>query len=61
MYRSDHNGINADPAPKSVTKPNTSVRSVLVREFIRLPTSTPSDAPEMIVKTFMTVPTPGNI
>ena len=61
MYRSDHNGINALPAPSRVTNPNTSVNKVLVRVFIRFPTSTPREAPEIIVRIFMIVPTPGNI
>ena len=61
MYRSDHKGINADPAPRRVTKPNTSVKRVRVRRFIRFPTRTPSEAPEMIVTILMIVPTPGNI
>ena len=61
IYRSDHNGINADPAPNSVTRPSTSVRRVLVRVLIRLPTRTPREAPEIIVTILMIVPTPGNI
>ena len=60
-YLSDHNGINAEPAPKRVTRPRTSVRRVLVRVFMRLPTSTPNEAPEIMVMIFMIVPAPGNI
>jgi hypothetical protein len=60
-YRFDHKGLRADAAPSKVTRPKTSVSKVRVRKGILLPTKTPRDAPETIVRILIIVPTPGNI
>jgi hypothetical protein len=53
--------MSAEAAPRSVARPRTSVRRVLVLKLSRCPTNIPRPAPPMIATTLMSVPIPGNI